>query len=368
MDFIHQVEPYITDLEAKALTSYLQSGGWLTEFKKTEEFEKSLAEFLGVRYAVTVTSGTVGLYLALLAAGIRPGDKVIVPNYTMIATINAVKWTGAEPVIVDIDPVHLCTDLMTVKLDRSCKAFIYVSINGRSGNMNEVVNFSRRNNLLLVEDACQSLGSLWNNQCLGTFGDIGVFSFTPHKIITTGQGGLIVSNDEGIYKRVKKLKDFDRVAPASDWHEGIGYNFKFTDLQSVVGLEQLKIISFRINKKKEIFKRYQDLLKDISSIKFLPTDLTQTTPWFIDILLPSQVVCDQLMVFLKQHSIGSRPFYPPINHQKPYSDYPKGSFPISESVAYCGLWLPSSIGLADNKIDYICQTIRKFVQESYGGS
>lgn len=363
-EFINQVEPYLTSEEPKALTQYLQSGGWLTEFKKTEEFEKALAEFLGVRYAVTLTSGTVGLYLALLAAGIGPGDKVIVPNYTMIATINAIKWAGAEPIICDIDSTHLCADLKTIKLDPACKAFIYVAINGRSGNMNDVVEFCRKKKLLLIEDACQALGSQYSNKFLGTFGDIGVFSFTPHKIITTGQGGLVTTNSEQIYNRVKKLKDFDRAAPASDWHEGIGFNFKFTDIQAVIGLEQFKTMAFRIKRKKEILQKYIDLLKGVKEVTIPKTDLTQTTPWFIDILVPSKEKRDQLAMFLKSKSIGTRPFYPPLNHQKPYANFTKGSFPISETLVYNGLWLPSSIGLDDAKVTRVCQGVKEFYAQS----
>ncbi|MHC4278425.1 MAG: DegT/DnrJ/EryC1/StrS family aminotransferase, partial [Planctomycetota bacterium] len=245
VDFIHQVEPYVTEHEADAVGQYLSSGGWLTEFRKTEEFEKMLADFSGVKYSTVVTSGTVALYLSLLASGIGRGDKVIVPNYTMIATINAVKWAGAEPVIIDVEPSTLCINTEKIKPDPSCKALIHVSINGRSGKMAEVVEFCEDNNLVLIEDACQSLGSKCGDRYLGTFGEIGVFSFTPHKIITTGQGGATVTDDEGLYRRIKKLKDFHRTAPGTDWHDGLGYNFKFTDLQAVVGIEQMKIIEFR---------------------------------------------------------------------------------------------------------------------------
>ena len=363
MDFIHQVEPYITEHEGNAVQQYLKSGGWLTEFKQTQEFEKMLSDFLSVRYAASVTSGTVALYLSLLSLGIGERDNVIVPNYTMIATINAVKWAGAEPIIVDVDPQNLCMDITNVPLNANCKALIYVSINGRSGNMSEIIQFCKTNSLVLIEDACQSLGSKWDNQFLGTFGDIGIFSFTPHKIITTGQGGVIVTNNEAIYTKVKKLKDFNRTGPASDWHDGIGYNFKFTDLQAVVGIEQMKSINSRIKNKKELFQKYQQALKNIDGIEFFPTDITQTTPWFIDVLLPSREARDHFIAHLKQRSIGARAFYPPLNHQKPYSGFSKGSFPNSESIAYRGAWLPSSIGLENTKIEYIGDTIKELLEK-----
>lgn len=363
MKFIQQIEPFITEDDIKAINEYLRSGGWLTEFKKTAEFGQMIADFLGVKQAVVVTSGTVALYLSLLALGIGPNDSVIVPNYTMIAGPNSVKWTGADVILSDVEKDTLCLDLSKVELKKSTKAMMYVSINGRSGNMDEVTKFCKDNNLFLLEDACQAFGSKWNNKFLGTFGDVAVFSFTPHKIITTGQGGAVVTNNHAIYQKVKKLKDFHRTAPATDWHDGIGFNFKFTDLQAVIGIEQMKIIDFRVKKKKGIYRKYRELLDGVTGVEMLPVDIDQTPPWFVDIILPSQEKRDRMIACLKENNIGSRPFYPPINHQPIYSDYPKGNFPISEGIVNRGLWLPSSIGLKDEVIEYVCQKVRNFLKD-----
>jgi len=362
--FIHQVEPYLTENEAKAAYEYLRSGGWLTEFRQTAEFEQRLGEFLGVPHVVVVTSGTVALYLALLAAGIGPGNQVVVPNYTMIATINAVVWAGATPVLADVEPSTMCLDLQRLSLPSGRGALLYVSINGRSGDMGQVLDFCQKNGLVLIEDACQSLGSRWQGQPLGTFGRIGTFSFTPHKIITTGQGGALVTRDNAACEKLKKLKDYHRTAPATDWHDGLGFNFKFTDLQAVIGLEQLKVIDFRLERKKAIYRQYENRLAHVPGIKMLPTDLTDTVPWFVDVILDSQETRDRLMVHLKQHNIGSRPFYPPINHQELYAHVPVGAFPVSEDLAPRGLWLPSSIGLEAEAIDRICGVIEKYFQNS----
>ena len=361
MEFIHQVEPYVTDSEAKAVSEYILSGGWLTEFEKTRDFEKAIAEFLGVRFAVVVPSGTVGLYLALLAAGVGRGDSVIVPNYTMIASPNSVRWTGAEVRLCDVESRTLCLDLEKAVSGGRTKALMYVSINGRCGDMEGVVRFCRENGLFLVEDACQAFGSRWGGKALGTFGDAGVLSFTPHKIITTGQGGAVVTDNEDVYLAVRKLKDFGRTAPATDWHDMVGFNFKFTDLQSVIGIEQMKLMDFRIKRKKQIYARYEELLAGVPGVRMLPTDLGQTPPWFADIILPSRRVRDGLAAHLKERKIGTRPFYPPISHQEIYSGHPGGPFPVSESVAHCGLWLPSSIGLKDEQIEYIADAVRGFL-------
>ncbi|MDA8085693.1 MAG: DegT/DnrJ/EryC1/StrS family aminotransferase [Nitrospiraceae bacterium] len=361
MEFIHQVVPYVTGNEARAVSEYILSGGWLTEFEKTRDFERAIAEFLGVRHAVVVPSGTVGLYLALLAAGVGPGDSVIVPNYTMIASPNSVRWTGAKVRLCDVESGTLCADLEKASTDRRTKALMYVSINGRCGDMDVVARFCRANGIFLIEDACQAFGSRWRAKALGTFGDAGVLSFTPHKIITTGQGGAVVTDNEELYREIVKLKDFGRTAPATDWHDRVGFNFKFTDLQSVIGIEQMKLMDFRIKRKKQIYARYEELLAGIPGIKMLPTDLGQTPPWFVDIILPSRRVRDGLAAHLKERKIGTRPFYPPISHQEIYAGYPEGAFPVSESIAHRGLWLPSSIGLKDEEIEYITDAVRAFL-------
>jgi perosamine synthetase len=317
-----------------------------------------IADFLGVEYAVVVTSGTVALYLSLLALGIGSGDSVIVPDYTMIATPNSVKWAGADVILCDIERDTLCLDLSRVKLKRNTKALIYVAINGRSGNMDKVVKFCKENNLYLIEDSCQAFGSKWNGKFLGTFGDVGVFSFTPHKIITTGQGGAIVTNSEEIYNKVKKLKDFYRVKPGVDIHTGIGFNFKFTDLQAVIGMEQLKTIDYRIKRKKEIYQQYMDSLSEIDFIEFLPINLDQTVPWFVDVIL-KDVPRDKFISYLEKKGIGSRPFYPPIHSQEPYSDY-EDTFSVTSEIALKGVWLPSSIGISLEEIEYIKEVIKKF--------
>lgn len=362
MDFIHQVEPWLGEAEADAAAEYLRSGGWLTEFRKSQEFRDMVTSLVGARHGVLVTSGTVALYTALMALGVGPGDKVVVPNYTMIATPNAAAWAGAEVLLADVEPGTMCLDLDSVRLDASCKALMYVSINGRHGDMERVTAFCRDNGLALVEDAAQSLGARAGQRFLGTFGDLGIYSFTPHKIVTTGQGGMVVGDDDELMAKVGKLKDFSRTAPATDWHDGLGFNFKFTDLQAVVGIEQMKTIAERIERKKRIFSAYQQRLADAPGASFLPTDLGETPPWFVDLVLPDGKTRDGLMAHLKENGVGSRPAYPPINHQPMYAgSAAKGSLPVSEDLAYRVLWLPSSLGLTTEQIDRVCDLVRDYL-------
>ncbi|MDE1854294.1 MAG: DegT/DnrJ/EryC1/StrS family aminotransferase [Thaumarchaeota archaeon] len=358
--FIPQVEPYITDAERKKVDEYMRSGGWLTEHEKTREFERSIAEFVGSKYAVVVTSGTVALYLALLACGMKSGQSVVVPDYTMIATPNSVKWAGADVILTDVQRQTLCLDLSEVKLKPNTRALMYVSMNGRADKLNEVVEFCHAKGLTLIEDAAQSLASKWRGKYLGTFGDAGVYSFTPHKIITTGQGGAVVTNDKEIYEKVSSLKDFSRVTPGVDTHTGMGFNFKFTDLQAVIGLEQLRKINFRMKSRRDIYRWYREELSDVRSVEFLETDLEEVIPWFADVLLsvPREAVASSL----KEHGIGSRPFYPPIHTQIPYAQSDSG-FSVTTEVCPRGLWLPSSIGLSHGQVVNISRSIKRVIRK-----
>lgn len=361
MSFLHQVEPLLAGTEAEALADYLGSGGWLTEFKKTEHFAGMLAECTGSTHCHVVTSGTVGLYLALLAAGVGPGDRVIVPNYTMIATPNAVAWTGATPVLVDVDPATLCMDLAAIAEPASATAMLYVSINGRSGDMAAVVDYCARHGLTLIEDAAQALGSRQGGRALGTFGRMGVYSFTPHKIITTGQGGAVVTACDACATKLGKLKDFHRTAPATDEHDGLGFNFKFTDLQAVVGIEQLGQLEERMQAKRRLDGWYREELEGVDGVHLMPRQPEESIPWFMEVLLANEDARNALRAHLKEAGIGSRPFYPPLNHQPMYgADAPAGSLPVSEDMAVRGLWLPSSLGLAREDVARVGTAVRDF--------
>ncbi len=191
MKKINQMEPWFDAKEQKAMAVYLASGAWLTEFKKTREFERQIADYTGAKYCSVVNNGTVSLTIALVAMGIGKGDEVIVPDYTMIASANAVVLSGAKPVFVDIDKSNLCLDFDLVKkaVTKKTKAIMLVTINGRCPEMKVFVDFCKQKKIFLLEDAAQSLGSTYKGKHLGTFGDIGSFSFSVPKIITTGQGG-----------------------------------------------------------------------------------------------------------------------------------------------------------------------------------
>ena len=358
--FIVQMEPWFDKKEADAVYSYMKGGGWVTEFKKTQELEEEICRYTGAKYCVMTNNGTVSLTLALLALEVKPLSEVLVPNLTMIATPNSAVLIGIKPILVDVEKDTLCLDLEKAQraITKKTKAVIYVSFNGRSGNMGKVTKFCQENHLLLIEDAAQALGSLWEGKHLGTFGQIGSFSFSVPKIITTGQGGALVTDDRELYKKIKRLKDFGRNQGGIDIHDLWGWNFKFTDLQAVIGLEQMKKLKTRVLRKKEIYKKYHQLLSGINEIQFIATDLENTTPWFVDIYVNDP---DNLMEYLKKKRIGSRRIYPAISTQKIYkNEYKNQKFTNSEEITSKGLWLPSSSNLTDSDINRIAKTIRKY--------
>lgn len=360
LEFINQMEPYFDDNERRALDEYMKSGGWVTEFKKTREFEASIAKFVDAKHCSVLCNGTMSLVVALLACGISVGDEVIVPDYTMVATSNAVELIGAKAVFVDIDPATLCMDFEKMKaaITLKTKAVLLVSINGRyPKEMMDFVAFCKEKGLFLIEDAAQSLGSYFNGKHLGTFGDIGSFSFSAPKIITTGQGGALITNNDELFEKIKKIRDFGRSEGGKDHYLTKGWNFKFTDIQAVIGLEQMKKLPERIEKKRRFGKLYDDKLKNIKGVKQIFTNYEDTTPWFFDILCDKRA---ELIAYLKDKGIGTRPFYPAL-HSEPAYGY-QGDFPNTEMVAQKGLWLPSSCKLTESDIDYVCDCIRKFYQ------
>jgi perosamine synthetase len=354
------MEPWFGSEEKEALNQYMEEGGWLTEFKRTSEFENRIAEYTGAKHCIVVNNGTISLTLIALAAGIKAGDEVIVPNYTMIATPNSVKMFGAIPVFVDVEIDTLCMNIEEARkaLSPRTKAIFFVNANGRypKAGIEAFQRLCNEHGLIFLEDAAQSLGSKYpDGRHQGTIGLAGSFSFSAPKIITTGQGGAIITNDDEMASRLRRLKDFGRSGGGNDIHDSIGYNFKFTEMQAVIGNEQMKKMPWRVERKKEILNLYIKKLSLVKEIQFFDQDLSFTTPWFIDVLTDNRA---ELIKFLKDKGIGTRTMYPPINEQKAYNV--PGNHPVSNLVGKNGLWLPSASQLKDDEIEYICRKIIEF--------
>jgi len=358
--FIPQMRPLFGDEEKNEITDYLNEDGYFTEYRRTEFFESEIAKFTGAKHCIVVNNGTVSLTIAALALGIKPGDEIIVPNYTMIATPNSIKILGAKPVFVDVEPETLVLDIELTKkaISSKTKAIMLVSSNGRSpkAGVEAFIDLSNTTGIPIIEDAAQSLGSLYENgRHIGNCGVVGSFSFSAPKIISTGQGGALITNDDDLAKKIRKLKDFGRASGGNDIHDSIGFNFKFTELQACVGISQMRDLPRRIERKKDIWRLYSYLLRNVEQIKLFKHNLEFCSPWFIDSLVENR---EGLINFLKENLIGSRVMYPPINSQLAYNQ--KGNYPVSEFVGNNGLWLPSMVQITDDQIHTICNTITKF--------
>ena len=359
-NFIMQMRPLFGEEEKKAICKYMDEDGFITEFNRTEKFENMIAEYTGAKHCVVVNNGTVSLTLGAMAVGVAAGDEVIVPNYTMIATPNAIKMFGANPVFVDVEPATLCLDINLVEaaITDKTKAIILVSSNGRypGSGIESFVALGKKYDLSLIEDAAQSLGSYYQDGThIGRKGVVGSFSFSAPKIISTGQGGAIITDNDEVALKLRRLKNFGRDGSGNDIHNSVGFNFKFTELQACIGIEQIKKISKRVARKKEIWKKYKKELKGIDYVKLFNHNLELTSPWFIDSIVEDR---PNLIKFLNDQKIGTRVMYPPINAQTAYRV--PGNHPVSQQVGEKGLWLPSYVQLTDEEISYITSKIREF--------
>lgn len=357
-DFIPQMRPLFGAPEKAELLAYLDEDGFFTEFERTTAFERAIAAITGARHCIVVNNGTVSLTLAALALGVGPGDEVICPNYTMIATPNSVKMLGAQPVFVDVDASDLILrpEAVRAAITPKTKAVMLVSSNGRAPDASGFETLCRETGIALIEDAAQSLGSFYpDGRHIGRAGAIGSFSFSAPKIISTGQGGALITDSDELADRLRRLKDFGRAHGGTDIHDSIGFNFKFTELQACVGLAQMRQLPERIERKKAIWQRYWNGLQGVPGVQLFAHDLRRCTPWFIDGRFARR---DELAAHLKREGIGTRTMYPPIHRQKAYDL--AGEHPVSEAIGREGLWLPSMIQLTDGQIERICAAVRSF--------
>ena len=345
---INQVEPNISEQDIQKVNDYMSSGAWITEHALTKELEKKIADFVDRKYAVAVPNGTIAIYLSLLAAGLTKGKRVAVPNITMIATINAILWAGAEPVIIDLNE-RLCMSLKSLQTVEKLDGVIYVPLNGRTEDGIAIEEYCNEKDIILIEDSAHALGSQYQDKMCGSLGSMSVFSFTPHKIITMGQGGLVLTDEDNFYEYLEELKTFNRSKDKSDWHDGFGLNFKITDLQSALGLSQFEKINEFIKIKKEMFQLY---INKITSYKFI-NFFDYETPWFVDLICESERDRDNLKDLLEREDILTRESYPALSKQSFLQSVEKTNLKLSENISENILWLPSSTNLTKNQLEKV---------------
>lgn len=360
-DKILQTRPNFDINEANACYEYMKSGdNFVTEFKQTAKLENMITDFTGAKYCAMTTSGTSALMISLLSLNIGKDDDVIVPNYTMIASINAIKIIGANPIIVDVDANTgtLSLEIIEKNITKKIKAILHVSLNNRTKDLDEIVQYCKINNLFLIEDAAQSLGCFLNKKHIGTYGNIGCFSLSTPKIISTGQGGFLLTDDEETYKKICMIKNFGRKEGGNEEYDIFGLNLKFTDIQAVIGIEQMKKLPYRITRMREIFNLYYEELNTNINCKMIAPKNDEWIPWFIDVYVEDR---DKLAEFLNNHNIQTRITYPEINKTPMYLN--TDDLHNSKYISTNGLFLPSHTLLSNSDIKYICEIIKLFYSE-----
>ena len=326
----------------------------------TKEFENKISKILKTQYTVAVPSGTTALYLALKALGVGKKDNIVVPNITFVATANAVVMTGAKVILVDIDKNNLgicLNSLKKITSKKKIKAIIPVHISGRASNILEIISFAKKNKIKVVEDAAEAFYSK-NVNFLGSFGDVGCFSFSPNKIITTGQGGAIITSNKKIYLDLLKLRDQGRIGKVTGGGEdkivSAGYNFKFPNILSAIGLAQLKKLAKRKKTLNNIHDIYKKNLKFNKNFKIFSFEQQKgEIPLWTDAYSSSR---NKLILMLKKKGIECRKFWKPLNSLPPYKKSFR-NFPNSKAYLNKLFWLPSNFSMTQKDVLRVCGEI-----------
>jgi len=341
--------PDITDAEIKAVTDVLKTP-YLSLGPKLKEFEQAFCDYTNKKHAIAVNSGTSGLFLALLALNIGPGDEVITTPFTFIATVNSIIMVGAKPVFVDIDPVNynIDADKIEEKITEKTKAIIPVIVFGNPFGIDEVVRIAKKHNLAVIEDSCEALGTEYKGKKAGTFGDIGLFAFYPNKQMTTGEGGIIITDNDDIADMCNSLRNQGR-GKGPGWlaHERVGYNFRLSDINCALGIVQLSRINEFIKKRTAVAQRYQNLLKDEKRITVpkKPDDCVMS--WFVFVIKLNdsftQTQRDFILKEMHDNDIQVSNYFPPV-HLQPFMvdllGHKQGDFPVTDNLCQRTIAIP----------------------------
>ncbi len=356
--FIPVSEPNIGKEEIENVKKCVEST-WISSLGEyIIKFEEEFKNFIGTKYSTTTSNGTTAIHLALITLGIGPGDEVIVPDLTFVATANAVYYTGAKPVLVDIDKDTWNIDINKIEkaITKRTKAIIPVHLYGNPANMIEIKKIAKKHNLFIIEDCAEAIGAEINGKKVGSFSDISAFSFYGNKVITTGEGGMVCTNNKKYIDRAILYKDHGMSKTRRYYHPVVGFNYRMTNMQASIGVAQLKKINKFIKRKLQIANRYKKNLASLDFIKYQESFIGMTNiHWMFSLLVPKR---NKLMKFLKENNIDSRPFFVPMSELPAYKTNKK--FPVSEKLAKMGMNLPSSTTLTNDDVDYISKKIIEF--------
>jgi perosamine synthetase len=358
-------EPWLDHQEADRVMECLQTGWISSQGAYIPEFEKSFSEFCQTRCGVATSNGTTALHLALLTLGIGEGDEVIVPALSFIASANVAVYTGARPVFADVDERTwtINPSLIEPLITSRTKAIIPVHLYGHPADMDPILDLARKYHLWVVEDAAEAHGAEYKGRKVGSLGDFGCFSFYGNKIISTGEGGMLVTNREEYVEKARILRDHGMSKERKYWHPVVGYNFRMTNIQAAIGLGQMTKIEQLIDNKREVAACYRQGFKQVPGI-VLPAEepWAKSVYWLYSILLKPELnkKRDDLIAYLSRAEVESRPVFYPIPAMPPYQG--QGHYPVSEQISACGLSLPSGFRLTRSQQDEIIGLIKRFIE------
>ncbi|MBL7036449.1 DegT/DnrJ/EryC1/StrS family aminotransferase [Candidatus Microgenomates bacterium] len=364
-------EPHISKNALKYVSDCVKTGWISSSGKYIKEFEKKFAKFIGVKHAITTTSGTTALHLALVSLGIKKGDEVIIPSHTMMASAAAVIYTGATPVFVDVqrDTWNMEVKKIEKLISKKTKAIMPVHIYGLPVDMDPVMALAKKYNLYVIEDAAESLGAKYNKKMTGSIGDVGCFSFYANKIITTGEGGMVVTNSDKLAGVARELKDLAHSPKRRFLHNKIGYNYRMTNMQAALGVAQLEEVKKYIEKKKWMASEYNKKLSKIEGIS-LPTESKKSTNvyWMYAILIEDSfgIKRDEFMKRLFEKGVDTRTFFISMHTQPAITKLGFGKHAkcsISEEIEQKGLYLPSGLAITKKQINTVCKAIYEIKKE-----
>lgn len=368
MDFIPVNEPKLDGNEKKYLCECIDTGWISSEGPFVKKFEEKMAELVDRKYGIAVSNGTAALEVAVAALDIKDGDEVIMPAFTIISCAAAVVKAGAVPVLVDsdINTWNMNVNEIEQKITNKTKAIMIVHIYGLPVDVQPVIELAEKYNLKIIEDAAEMHGQTYKGKPCGSFGDISIFSFYPNKHITTGEGGMVLTNDEYLAERCCSLRNLCFQKDARYVHEELGFNYRFTNLQAAVGLAQLERIDESIKRKREIGKRYTELLKDEDRVE-LPVKSVNNEKnvyWVYGLLLKDELKIDnrEFIKMLAKNGIGARTFFWPIHEQPVFKKmglFIDEKYPVAEKLARKGFYIPSGLGIKDEQINIVVEKLKK---------
>lgn len=347
--------PSLGPAEVSAVTETIQRG-WITQGATVLALESALAQRLKIRHVVACSSGTAALHLALVALGITEGDEVIVPDLTYVATANAVLYVGATPVLVDVDPVTWClsTDNVARHLTKKTKAVIPVHLYGVPCEMECLQHLSEAHDFFIVEDAAEAIGASWHGQACGTLGHVGTFSFYANKIMTTGEGGAVVTNHDKTAETLRLLRGQAQSPSRRFYHSRLGFNYRMTDLQASLGVAQEQRLDEMLVERRRVVDLYRESLDEV----LYSPNVDECAPWLFTGVSRTEVGYGEVEAKLADEGIETRPVFVPL-HRLPMYEQPDDLFPVSCSLADYGVSLPTWPELSNEDVEFIAGATRR---------